>query len=316
MARNKLKGIVGGYDVMHLHGLWALYGLAALRTARREGKVGLVAAHGMLDEWALANRKWRKAIYSFLVERRNLGRATCLHALTATEAEDFRRYGLTAPIAIIPNGVQVPERVNREVFYAAFPQLRDRRIVLYLGRLHYKKGLDLLCRAWATVHTAFPDAHLVIAGPDSENTRARIGKMVDEAGTKSSVTFAGMLAGESKWAALAAASVFVLPSYSEGFSVAILEALAMGIPVVISDKCNFPEVVQNRCGWVTTATAEPVASALKESLALSEQERSELGSNARSLAQRRYDWGVIGRQMASVYDWLRGGSQPTDVDIR
>src|ERR1035437_2598930 len=311
MVGGRLKEIVSGCDVVHLHGLWTFYGWAALHTAEKQKKVSLVAAHGMLDRWALANRRWKKSIYSLLVERRNLQRATCLHALTTTEAQDYRRYGLKAPIAIIPNGVQVPETIDPEIFHAAFPHLRGRRIVLFLGRLHYKKGLDLLCRAWVKVHSGFPDAHLVIAGPDSENTRARIGRMVAECGLGSSVTFTGMLSGSSKWAALAAATVFVLPSYSEGFSVAVLEALAVGVPVVITRQCNFPEVTQYRCGWVTEAAAESVGSALAECLSISEAARCDLSTNARGLIERRYDWRVIGGQMAALYDWLRGAPKPS-----
>jgi glycosyltransferase involved in cell wall biosynthesis len=316
MVGSRLKKIVFACDVVHLHGLWTLYGLAALQTAQEQGKVSLVAAHGMLDQWALANRRWKKSIYSLLVERRNLQRATCLHALTAAEAQDYRRYGLEAPIAIIPNGVQVPDTIDTEMFHEAFPYLRGHEIVLYLGRLHHKKGLDLLCRAWVTVHDGFPNAHLVIAGPDSENTRARIENLVNESGLRASVTFAGMLSGLAKWAALAAATVFVLPSYSEGFSVAVLEALAIGLPVVISRQCNFPEVEQYRCGWVTEAEAGPVGIALSESLSLSEDGRRELSKNALNLIARRYAWSVIGGQMAGVYDWLRGAPKPSNVDIQ
>jgi glycosyltransferase involved in cell wall biosynthesis len=310
MVRNKLHGIIAEYDVVHLHGLWQLYGWALLRAAEAQNKIILVAAHGMLDRWALANRRWKKLVYSVLIERRNLRRASCLHALTETEAQDYRRYGLQAPIAVIPNGVQVPESVDSETFYAALPELRGRKIVLFLGRLHYKKGLDLLCRAWAEIHGSFPDAHLVIAGPDSENTLARIEALVAKFRLSSSVTFAGMLSGSLKWAALAAATVFVLPSYSEGFSMAILEALALGVPVLITRHCNFPEVAHRRCGWVTEAATPPVASALAECLTLPEESRSELSSNARSLIQRRYEWGVIGRQMTALYDSLCGAVKP------
>jgi glycosyltransferase involved in cell wall biosynthesis len=315
MVGKTLEEIISGVDVVHLHGLWTLYGWAALRAAQGQHKISVVTAHGMLEPWALRNRRWRKLIYSTLVERRSLQRVACLHALTSAEAQDYRRYGLAGPIAIIPNGVQVPATIDPRIFPQAFPDLAGRRIVLYLGRLHRKKGLDNLCRAWSTVHRDFPAAHLVIAGPDSENTRARIELMVAELGLTSSVTFAGMLSGVFKWSALTAATVFVLPSYSEGFSVAVLEALALGIPVVITRQCNFPEVAQSRCGWITEPAADTVASALAESLSLPEGARKELGNNGRALIGQRYDWKVIGGQMAEVYDWLRGAPRPSTVEI-
>jgi glycosyltransferase involved in cell wall biosynthesis len=124
-----------------------------------------------------------------------------------------------------------------------------------------------------------------------------------------------MLTAERKWSALAAASLFVLPSYSEGFSIAVLEALAAGIPVVVTTSCHIPEVSRNRCGWVIKPAIGPLEQAFREFLSLSPKELYELGSNGRELAHKRFHSSVVGNQMAQVYGWLQGGAKPAAVEI-
>ncbi len=179
--------------------------------------------------------------------------------------------------------------------------------MLFLGRVHYKKGLDVLCRAWACTRRN-PQDHLVIAGPDCEGTRARL-----VAG--SGITFTGLLGAELRWSALAAAHVFVLPSYSEGFSVAVLEALAAGVPVIASEACNLPEVAERACGWVVQPTVRSVAAALAEALGATPADRALLGANGRALVEQRYAWPKVAAQMASVYDWVLGGPRPSNVEM-
>ena len=207
----------------------------------------------MLEPWALQNHRWRKELYARLVERKNLKRAFCLRALTETEALQYRSFGFRGRIAVIPNGVDFPVRHNPELLLSRHPELRGKRVVLFLGRLHRKKGLDLLISAWRTVASQSRDAHLLLAGPDSDGTLAEAKSAVTNHGITSSVTFSGALNDDLKISALACASGFVLPSRSEGFSAAVLEALASGLPAVITSHCNFPDVATQRCGWVVRA---------------------------------------------------------------
>src|SRR5262249_23304811 len=151
--------------------------------------------------------------------------------------------GLKGPVAVIPNGVTPPgQHISERLFFERYPDLRGRRIVIFLSRVHHKKGLDILCKAWQRVWPLFRDTHLVIAGPDFENTLASIEALMSELGIGDGVTITGMLEGEMKWSALAASRLFVLPSHSEGFSMAILEAMATGLPVLATHPCNFPEI--------------------------------------------------------------------------
>ncbi|MDQ2777577.1 MAG: glycosyltransferase [Acidobacteriota bacterium] len=315
-ARRDFNRTVAGSAGVHIHGLWQHSTSAAAQAARTLDKPYVVSAHGMLERWALANKRLKKAVYAALFERRNLQRAACLHALTEAEADDYRRFGLPNPIAVIPNGVTIPSASSPERFLNQFPSLRGKRLVLFLGRIHFKKGLDGLCQAWAQVRSQWPDAHLVLAGPNSENTRSRIEALCGSLGITRDVTFTGMVSGELKWSALAAAECFILPSYSEGLSVSVLEAMGMGLPVIITEQCNLPEVAANDCGWVIQPRAEQIASALNSFLRASSSDMAQVGRNGRSLVDRRYTWPRVGEQMSSLYEWLLGGSVPSDIELR
>jgi glycosyltransferase involved in cell wall biosynthesis len=274
----------------------------------------VISAHGMLDRWALRRKWWKKSLYSALVERRNLRGAACLRALTSREISDYRRYGLHGPAALIPNGIELPPARDPEPLYQKFPKLAGKRLVLFLSRLHYQKGVDVLCRAWGATANDFPDAHLVIAGPDYEGTRARAETLVRKLRMETRVTFTGMLAGREKWAAFSAADLFVLPSHAEGFSMAVLEALAMALPVVVTPACSFPEIAQLGCGVVVDPSDRPVQNALRDLLSQAPAERAAMGARGAELVRSRYSWPVIGSQMAAVYDWLLGsGPMPETV---
>lgn len=311
--RKRLLDEVAAVEGVHIHGLWEEHCFAAAREARSLGKPYVLAAHGMLERWAMRNKRLKKQIYSWLTERENVSRAACLHALTESEAEDYRRFGAKNPIAIVPNGVKVPSVLSSEPFLYEFPHLKEKRLVLFLGRIHHKKGLDLLVQAWQTVAPTFSDAHLVIAGPDWENTRREVEKRIAEAGLRPRVTFTGMLDGSMKWCALAACETFVLPSYSEGLSVSVLEAMGAGKPVIVTKYCNVPEVKAFDCGWVIDTDAGELASALSELLRLPAARAALIANNGRQLVAQRFAWDAIGEQMRSVYSWILGGSYPSNV---
>ena len=314
-ARHNLSDQIRGADLVHIHGLWREHCTGSAWLARRWRKPYIVSAHGMLQTWALADKKLKKAVFSFVFERRNLARASCLHALTRAEVAEYRAFGIKAPVAIVPNGVDVPAVVSPEPFLNAFPQLRGRRLILYLGRIHYKKGVDLLCRAWAAMAGNWPDAHLVIAGPDFDNTRAGIERLVQERGIGQRVTFTGMLHGELKWSALEAAEFFMLPSHSEGLSVSVLEAMGRGLPVVVSEECNLPEVREHRCGLTIQPLEGQIREAMATLLSMHTAELKNLGNKGRQLIRQRYSWETVAAQMGEVYQWILTGRLPANVEV-
>lgn len=302
-------------DGIHIHGLWEQSTAAAARAARDLGKPYILSAHGMLETWALKNKRLKKAIYAAVAERENVNGAACLHALTDAEAHDYRRFGSRCPIAVIPNGVSIPQNIDPEPFLVRFPALRGKRIVLFLGRIHFKKGLDILIQAWASVARKWPEAHLVVAGPDFEGTRAVIEALVAERGLNERVLFSGMLRDELKWSALAAAQCFVLPSYSEGLSVSTLEAMGVGLPVIVTEQCNLPEVAKFETGWVVKSNADWIAASLNEFLRNSRVINQQIGDRGRRLVEDQYNWSSVAQKMSEVYQWVQDGTIPESVDL-
>ena len=308
---------LASYAGIHIHGLWDASTATAARTARDMSIPYVLSAHGMLEPWALASGRYKKLVYAALVERHNIRKAACLHALTAAEAEQYLQFGARSPIAVIPNAVEIPggRPETRSLFFNTFPTLRNRRIVLYLARLHPKKGLDLLLESWHALASRYPDTTLVLAGPDTEGTRARLEQYVAQHDLGTSVLFTGMLRDRLKWGALVSATCFVLPSHSEGLSVGVLEAMGTGLPVIVTRACNMPQVAGHNAGWQIEPVRDQLTTALADCLDNTAQENSLIGSRGADLIHKHYSWATVSARMAAVYRWVEtGGPLPTSVE--
>ncbi len=312
--RERFSSVVRQADLVHIHGLWETSVTAAARTSHQVKTPYIVSAHGMLEPWALANKRLKKSLYSALVERKNLAGAACLHALTADEAADYRRYGCKQPIAVIPNGVETPSAADPSLFLKRFPELAGKSILLFLGRIHFKKGLDILIPAWASLQHQYPDAILVLAGPDSEGTQKSVDSLIEKSGLAQRVLCTGMLHEELKWSALAAATCFILPSYSEGLSVAVLEALSAGVPVIVSEQTHLPQVAERGAGYVVPTEVEPLQRAMQQMLDHSEAIHAAIGQRGREFA-KEFQWKTVTEKMAQLYRWVSGGPRPTSFPI-
>ncbi len=313
--RTRFARTVAQADALHVHGLWEESTAQACRLARTLGKPYVLSAHGMLEPWALEAKRLKKQIYAALVERANVAGAACLHALTPAEAQQYRSFGAVGPIAVIPNAVAVPHEATPELFLNTFPALRGKTLVLFLSRLHPKKGLDLLVRSWAQVSQRYREAHLVIAGPDSLGTQQQLVQQVAAQGLEGQVTFTGMLAGELKWSALAAAGCYVLPSYSEGLSMALLEAMGMGVPVIATRACNMAELATAGAGWEVDSTADALTAALLAFFATPEAQRLSMGQNGAHLIASHYSTARVVQQMTEVYRYVLAGVKPVTTPL-
>ena len=313
--RGRFRDLLRDAQGIHIHGLWEQSTAIAASSARSLKVPYIVSAHGMLEPWALANRRLKKLVYSAFVERKNVARASCLHALTQAEANQYRHFGACGPIAVIPNAVTIPEGANSALFLDTFPLLRGKRLILFLGRLNRKKGLHLLLDAWTALGAYHNEAHLVLAGPDSDGLKTALETIIAERRLAESVSFPGMLGDEMKWSALASASAFVLPSHSEGLSVSVLEAMGMGLPVIVSRPCNMPEVATHDAGWQIEPALQPLIGALGEFLECTESQNRQRGARGAALIGSRYTWPVVAAQIAEVYNWLQGGKAPGTTEV-
>jgi glycosyltransferase involved in cell wall biosynthesis len=298
----ELAGPDNAADVYHLHGLWEPVLWAAAATARRTGRPYLVAPHGMLDPWSLAQKRWKKRLGLALGWRGLLNGAAALHLLNADEEHLIAPLRLTAPAHVIPNGVFL-EEADQGVpgaFRAAHPELHDQPFILFLSRLHYKKGLDYLADAFRLLAARRPDVRLVVAGPDG-GARAEFEHRVSGHGLMERVHLVGPLAGRAKWDALADAAGFCLPSRQEGFSMAILEALACRVPVVASAACHFPEVAEVGAGAVVPLDAESIAAALGRVLD-DPQAARRMGAAGRRLVEERFTWQRAAERSIAAYE--------------
>jgi glycosyltransferase involved in cell wall biosynthesis len=304
-------------EVVHFHGLWQVQTRRGAREARLANVPYLVAAHGMAEPWALRHKALKKKIYTALIEGKNLRRASCLHALSRPEIGHLRAIAPRTPVALVPNGVDLgpfdalPPRSKLE---AEFPELAGKFVLLFFGRIHVKKGLGLLARALGSVKGDHPDLQILLAGTDHGALAPFLAEAEAE-GVSSKITVVGHVWGERARQVWATADAFVLPSYSEGFSMAILEALAARLPALVTTACHFPELAKAEGGIVVEPTAEGVTTGLRDLLERSTDERNRLAANGRELVESRYTWDRQATRLASVYEWVMGGgSVPEAVE--
>jgi glycosyltransferase involved in cell wall biosynthesis len=317
-AEADIEAAVRRAEVVHLHGLWQGHTRRGAQAARRAGVPYLIAAHGMAEPWALRHKAIRKKVYTALIEGKNLGRASCLHALSRPEVGHLRALAPRTPIAWIPNGVDLgpfdglPPRAHLETDH---PDLAGKFVLLFFGRLHVKKGLDLLSRAFAAIARDWPELHLLLAGNDDGAWQTFRGALSED-GLTDRVTYVGHVAGEAARRVWGAADAFVLPSYSEGFSMAILEALAARLPVIATTACHFPELTRSEAAIVVEPDEPGILSALRELHDRSNSDHEVMALRGRQLVEDHYTWERQGRRLAEVYRWLAGGGEaPETVEM-
>jgi glycosyltransferase involved in cell wall biosynthesis len=242
----------------------------------------------------------RKRAYWHLIGKRILRDSTVVVALTESERHAIRALDVSTRIEVIPNGASVElERSSRTTLDASIPALSGRRYVLFLGRIHAKKGLDMLLEAISLYRSEDPDMYFVVAGPIDREYAGEWQQLVERFGLGGALITPGPVSGTLKAALFDSAGVFVLPSRSEGLPVAVLEALAAGCPVVITNQCNLPEVAEAGAGLVIEPDATQIVSAMR-ALLKDEDRRRAMSVNARTLAQKSFDWDVIARRTLAI----------------
>jgi glycosyltransferase involved in cell wall biosynthesis len=292
-----LEQNLGRFDGVVIHGLWQFHSFGTYSVIRRRVPY-VVFPHGMLDPYFKRAFPWKhlkKQVYWLAREYRVLrdARAVCfttpIERDTATQTMWPQRW---SPV-VVSFGTSAPTgdpATQREIFLAQYPALRQRRFFLFLSRIHSKKGCDLLLEALGRLAPAHPDLDLVIAGPDEGGLRPQLETQAKRLGIGSRIYWTGMLEGDSKWGAFHAADAFVLPSHQENFGVAVVEALACGLPVLISDKVNiWPDIATDEAGLVNPDTAEGTYRGMAALLAMQPEKRRRMVSNGVACFRARYE---------------------------
>lgn len=299
-------------DILHMEGLWRYPQFFMSAWKRKKDKPIVCSPHGMLDPYIISSQGRLKRMIANLFFQKSLDSVTCYHALCEKELKDIRSYGLKQPIAIIPNGINISE--SRKTYEKA----DDKKHLLFLGRLHQKKGLDLMIMALGYIKIMQPVLltkwKVDIVGWDDEGFLSKLKKLVHEYDLENVITFHGSLFGEEKEKIYALSDAYVLPSHGEGLPMTVLEAWSWKLPVVMTPKCNFPEGFKTNAAIYIEDNIESVKEGLLQVMQMTDEEREQMGERGYSLVKKDFTWDASAQKMLTLYEWLTGkGEKPEFV---
>ena len=291
-------------DVLHVHSLYLFTTLASGFFAHRHNVPLILRPHGTLNPFIFPRHRGRKFMVEWLYQNRMLKRVAAVHYTTEEERTLAKPYTFNRPGFVVPLGLNIDDYrplPPRGTFRTRYPETRDKAILLFLGRINFKKGLDVLAKAFGAVARQRDDVHLVIAGPDNDELKPKVEAWLKAEGVIDKTTFTGMLVRDAKLAAFHDADLFVLPSFSENFGIAVIEAMACGLPVLISDNVNIHhEIKKSGAGMVEPADpvcfAKRILAMLADKATLRQQ-----GKRGIDTVKSCFDWPSIGERMECVY---------------
>jgi len=290
-------------DVIHDHGAWLPSNVTAAWVARRADVPLVSTPRGMVTGWSLSHQAWKKQVAWYLYQKHVFRQASLFHATAPAEVDNLRTLGLTQPVAVVPNGVDLPETLPDD------PAPGEKR-ALFLSRLHPKKGLPMLLDAWADV--APHGWTLELVGPSENGHRTELETQAAEQGIGEQVLFSRAVDDENKWEKYAAADLFVLPSHSENFGIVVAEALAAGLPVLATTGTPWRELATHDCGWWVAPNRTEIAGALREAVNKTSSKRQKMGERGRTLVEAQYSWRQAGKKMREVCEWLNRKTERPD----
>lgn len=305
-------------DIVHLHALWMYTSVLARDWHRRTARPYVTTANGMLEPWAVGNAQWKKRAAAFFYERAALRDVACLHVNTELELQSAKAFGVKGPFCIVPNGVTVPDLASippqDAPAFARQAKAEGKRILLYLSRIHPKKNVLATLEGFLAAAADHPDWCFVIAGWGPDDYLATLKECAAASRFGDRVHFQGSVYGAEKTALLAASDAFVLASHSEGFPMAVLEALAYELPVAMTRACNLHAAFDADAAVEVDQSPQSIAGGLSEIFALADDARNAVGRRGRALVEDRFTWDQIALQLRDVYRWLlREGPKPDTV---
>ncbi|MGC4036270.1 MAG: glycosyltransferase [Chitinophagaceae bacterium] len=296
-------------DVVHTQAIWMYLSYANKKYHRNTSTPYIVSPHGMLDIWQLRQSSIKKKVALALYEMKHLRQADCVHALCKSEYDAIKDFGLTNPVAIIPNGVDLPD-TKIEFAHKPYWKTDNKKNLLFLSRIHPKKGIENLLEAWSLAKTKEDNWQLIIAGETKAQDYYRsLNEMAQNSGVGSSVKFIGGQFGDDKINCLRNADAFILPSFSEGLPIAVLEAWAHRLPVLATEYCNLPEGYERNAALRIDTNPDDIASVLKRLFSMNEEERNTIGENGYQLVKEKFTWQKVADDTMQLYNWITGNAE-------
>lgn len=301
----KAEAMLGEVDIIHNHGLWMMPNVYAGNACLRSKSILMVSPHGTMSSWAMGRNAIVKTVFWKFLQEPAIAKAACFHATSESEYKDIRRLGFKQPVCIIPCGVNMPP----------MSEGGRKKQLLFLSRIHPKKGVENLLLAWKQIEQKFPDWDLHIAGPDNGGYLLEM-QALSEKLQLSRTVFRGPLFGDAKLQAYSEASLYVLPTHSENFGITVAEALAAGTPAIVTRGAPWEGLAEHGAGWWIEIGVAPLVACLELALAESPKRLQAMGQIGREWMNRDFSWHVISDKFTLTYQWLmRGGERPLWVRV-
>ena len=292
---NWYKFNIKDYDIFHTNGLWMFPNVTPLKLANKQGKKIVLSPRGTLSKEALKFSKIKKFIFYYLFQRSILKKLDLIHVTSFNELREVRNFGLTQPVAIIPNGVDIPKLI-----YKKHPNFFK---LIFLGRIHPKKGLENTIKAWFSIASKFPNWSFEIAGEGKKNYVNKIKNIISK-NRSNSIKYVGPLYGNEKLKFIQTADILIMPSYNENFGMVAAEALSNNTPVICGINTPWSEVTKIKCGWHIPNDFKNIEKVFFEAFSKSKNDLFNKGKNGRLWMKKDYSWNQVGKKMIYSYEWL------------
>jgi len=314
--KNRLKADLANDDILFSNNLWNYPAYLSAKLAQQKNIPHIASIRGTLYPWSLSQGKLRKKIAWFLFQKRALQQASLVHVTCVDEFKAVRALGITSPIALVPHGINyndyqalpLPEHAHKKLSLSS-----NKKYILFMSRLHKKKGLDLLLDVWPELVKKHPDWCLLVVGPDYSDYTQKIQKVVSEFTIQDNIKILGMLTGDDKKSVMSISDFFVLPSYTENFGVVIGEALAAGLPVITTKGTPWSEIEDENCGKYITLSKENLLRAISEMMLLDKAELSVMSDNAKLLIKNNYSWSSQAKKFGQALDFITTGKPAPSI---
>ncbi len=298
---------VGEYSLVHNFGLWSSFNHRISSQCRRKNVPMIVSPLGMLEPWAVNNKRLKKKLGWFFFQKKDISGAAALHATAQEEADNLVKLGISRPIAVIPHGIDLPKYLPEK------KRKSEVRKILFLSRINKKKGLLTLVEAWKKVSPS--GWKIIIAGPDEGGYQAVVQEKVDAYNLGEHFEFLGPVYGRDKCSLFCQADLFVLPTFSENFGLVVPEALSYGIPVITTKGAPWSDLEETNSGWWIDFGVDPLANTIDKAIRLSDRERVDMGLNGRALVESKYSWSKSAEKTLRLYEWILGEADQPDFVI-